>query len=107
TGDSVVVQVRLRRARLSFHSVSARLFLAGRMAALESAEQLRCAVSRAMGHHGIVSVQFDLSASAAAILAQPVLPGASVSWRHGNVCVELSMDATPLLRGVCWNSVCL
>ena len=61
-----VCRARLRIFRLSPRPFSAGMFPARRTAVLESLQQLRRAVPRAMEHHAALSAVADLSAAAAA-----------------------------------------
>src|SRR5581483_2482436 len=66
--------------------------LAGGIAAVESAEQLRPAVSRAVEHNDAVSRLADLSAAAAPMVAELLLPGAHVPGGVGSLFFGISVD---------------
>src|SRR5258706_5371920 len=93
-GENVSVS-RLRFLRLSPCALPSRSFLAGPGASLESAEQLRNPLRRAVEYDGVLSLFTDLSALAHALVPRMVL-SAPPSWgRPGNALPGLSLDGKP------------
>ena len=91
-GNANVLFPRLRRAGVSVHLPCPGKLLARGVADVESAQQLRTAISGAMGHDGAVSVFLDLLAAAAAVVAFAFLLCSFAAGRAGHVLAGPSVD---------------
>src|SRR5216117_1359038 len=77
------------------------MFLARRMAALDSAEPLRRALPRAVGNDGALSFFTHLSALAHAVVVELVFNSAPDAGRDGDVLARLPMDGQSPRREHC------
>ena len=98
---------RLWFVRLSAGVVSSRLFLARRSAAVESVQQSRPALPRAMEHAHPLPRLFALSAVPDAVVVECLLSLASLAGGSGHVLAGLSLDRQPHGCGGGRHRVCL
>ena len=99
-GSALVLLPRLRRAGLSGRRLAQRNLLAGRMAAVESLQQLRHTVPRAMGRDGALPALAHLPAAAAALVTGSLLPAAPLARRRGHAPPRPALDQKRIRRGV-------